>query len=129
MKSASVSAYWLGPISGYKYTLIYFDRKEIIVLYVPQGVSLNAPDRFNLTVETFSKLNSSEMPFISNLASDKDDFLTSNGAVSSIYSDHPQTVRYAVHNASQYVEVQYPSNTSIFDVYKGDARLKLISES
>lgn len=129
VKSASLEAYWFGPISGYKYTIIYVDRKEIIVSYVPQGVSLNAPDRYNLAVETYSKSLTSELPGKSKLATDKDDFLTSSGAVSSIYSDHPQTVKYAVPRTDKYVEVQYPSHTSIFDVYKGEGRLKLISES
>ncbi len=129
VNSVGLDVYWLGPIAGFKYTIICTDRKEIIVSYVPQGVSLNAPDRFNLTVETYSKSLTSESPGKSNLSSDKDDFLTSNGAVSSIYSDHPQTVRYAVPRTDKYVEVQYPSNTSIFDVYKGEGRLKLISES
>ncbi len=129
VKSASVDAYWFGPISGYKYTIIYVNPKEIIVSYVPQGVSLNTPDRYNLTVETYSKSASNELPGKSNVSTDKDDFLTSSGAISSIYSDHPQTVKYVVPRSDKYVEVQYPSNTSIFDVYKGEGRLKLISES
>ncbi len=129
VKSTSLDAYWFGPISGYKYTIIYANRKEIIVSYVPQGVSLNTPDRYNLTVETYSRSVTSELPGKSNAFTDKDDFMTSGGAASSIYSDHPQTVKYAVARSDKYVEVQYPSNTSIFDVYKGEGRLKLISES
>ena len=129
VKSQGFDAYWFGPIAGYKYTIICTNRNEIIVSYVPQGVSLNTPDRYNLTVETYSKSISSETPSKSNVSSDKDDFLTSNGAVSSIYSDHPQIVQYAVPQTDKYVEVQYPSNTSIFDVYKGQGLLKLISES
>ncbi len=129
VKSESLDAYWLGPIAGYKYTIICTNRNEIIVSYIPQGVSLNAPDRFNLTVETYANSLTSELPSKSNLSSDKDDFLTSNGAVSSIYSDHPRIVRYAVPRTDKYVEIQYPSNTSIFDVYQAEGRLKLISES
>lgn len=129
VRNEKLVAYWLGPISGYKYTIIYSNRRGIIISYVPQGVSFNTSDRYNLTVETYSKSRTSELPGKSNLSSGKDDFLTSNGGVSSIYSDHPQTVKYAVPRTDKYVEVQYPSNTSIFDVYKGEGRLKLISES
>lgn len=129
VKSQSLDAYWIGPLPGYKYTIICTDRKEIIVSYVPQGVSLNNPDRFNLVIETFSSTLRSEVPALSNLSSDKDDFITASGTVVSTFADRPQLARFSILGADKYVEVQYPSNKIAYDLYKTGNRLKLISES
>ena len=124
-----IAAYWLGPIPGYKYTIIRTDRREIIISYIPQGVSLNLPDRFNLTIETYSKKLGSESPGMLNISSDRDDFVTSSGTSATIYSDQPQRVQYAIPGADKYAEVQYPSAQRIYDMYKDGERLRLISES
>lgn len=128
VKSEGIDAYWIGPLPGYKYTIIYTNRKEIILSYVPQGVSINHPDRYNLTIETFSSTLKSEVPALSNLSSDKDDFITSSGTVISTFADRPQLARFSILGADKYVEVQYPSNKMAYDLYKTGNRLKLISE-
>lgn len=129
VKHENIAAYWLGPLSGYKYTIICTNRQEIIVSYVPQGVSLNHPDRFNLTVETYSRTLQSETQTMSNLSSDRDDFITSNGTVITTFTDRPQLVKYKLPGSDKYVEVQYPSDKRRYDMYKTGDRLKLISES
>ena len=53
VRDEKIAVFWLGPLPGYKYTIICKDQREIIVSYIPKGVSLNHPDRFNLTVETY----------------------------------------------------------------------------
>ena len=119
----------MGPLEGYKYAIICKDRKEIIVTYLPQGVSLNHPDRFNLTVETYVKSLGSEERGVSNLSTDRDDFVTSDGTVGTVYSPKPQLVTFAVSGTNKVVEVQYPDNKRIYDVYVDAERLKLISET
>lgn len=126
--SEKIAAYWLGPVPGYKYTIICKDRQEIIITYLPQGVSLNHPDRFNLTIETYSKKLKSEQPARSNISSDRDDFIASDGTIGTTYSQMPQRVTFAMPNSGKSVEVQYPSPKRIYDVYVDGQRLKLISE-
>jgi len=128
VKSEGIDAYWLGPLPGYKYTIICTNRKEIILSYVPQGVNLNSPDRYNLTIETYTNTLNSEVPAFSNLSSDKDDFVTANGTVVSTFADRPQLARFTILGTDKYVEVQYPSNKIGFDLYKTGNRLKPISE-
>ncbi len=129
VKSEKIPAYWLGPRPGYKYTIISRDRKEIIVTYVPQGVSLHLPDRFNLTVETYAKSLASEEKGMSNLSSDRDDFVASDGMVGTVYSSKPQMVTFAVPSTGKIVEVQYPKPKGIYDVYVDAENLSLVSES
>ena len=129
VKSEKISAYWLGPMQGYKYTIICKDRKEIIITYVPQGVSLNLPDRFNLTVETYTKSLASEEKGMSNLSSDRDDFVASDGTVGTVYSPKPQMVTFAVPGTDKVVEVQYPETKRVYDVYVDAENLRLISET
>lgn len=124
-----IAAYWLGPKPGYKYSIICKDRSEIIVTYLPQGVSLNHPDRFNLTVETYSKTLTREQLGRSNISTDRDDFVTSDGTVGSMDSSRPQIVRFSVPNTDKVVEVQYPSTKRIYDVYVDGEELRLISEA
>jgi hypothetical protein len=128
VEKEGIKAYWFGPIPGYKYTIICTDRKEIIVSYVPQGVSLNHPDRFNLTVETYSNTLSGESAALSNLSTDKDDFTTSDGTEATVYAERPKRVTYAIPSTDKYVEVQYPSSKRIYDVYQDSEKLKLISK-
>lgn len=129
VKNEKIAAYWFGPVPGYKYTIIYKDRREIIVTYLPQGVSVNHPDRFNLTIETYSKTLESEQPAMSSISSDRDDFVASDGTIGTIYSSSPQRVTFAIPGAGKIVEVQYPSVKRIYDVYVDGERLKLISET
>lgn len=128
VKRENIKAYWFGPIPGYKYSIICKDRREIIVTYLPQGVSLNHPDRFNLTIETYSKSLLSESKTLSNLSTDKDDFLASNGTAATVYSERPVMVSFAIPNTDSRVEVQYPSGQRIYDVYSDAEQLKLISK-
>ena len=129
VRDEKIAVYWLGPLPGYKYTIICNDRREIIVTYVPQGVSLNLPDRFNLTVETYAKSLASEEKGMSNLSSDRDDFVASDGTVGTVYSPKPQMVTFAVPGTDKVVEVQYPETKKIYDVYVDAEKLSLISES
>ncbi len=129
VKDERIAAYWLGPKPGYKYTIICKDRSEIIVTYLPQGVSVNHPDRFNLTIETYSKTLERERPAWSNISTDRDDFVASDGTVGSTDSSRPQIVRFSVPDTDKVVEVQYPSTKRIYDVYADGERLKLISET
>lgn len=129
VKSEKIAAYWLGPKPGYKYTIICKDRSEIIVTYVPQGVSLNLPDRFNLTVETYARSLAREEKGRSNLSSDRDDFVASDGTLGTVYSPKPQMVTFAVPGTDKVVEVQYPETKRIYDIYFDAERLRLISET
>ncbi len=129
VKDEKIAAYWLGPKPGYKYSIICKDRSEIIVTYLPQGVSVNHPDRFNLTVETYSKTLTREQPARSNISTDRDDFMTSDGTVGATDSSRPQIVTFSMPDTGKIVEVQYPSTKRIYDVYEDGERLKLISES
>jgi len=129
VRDEKIAAYWPGPQQGYKYTIICKDRQEIIVTYIPQGVSLNHPDRFNLTVETYSRSLRSEKQGISNISSDRDDFVASDGTIGTVYSPKPQMVTFAMPGTDKIVEVQYPDVRRIYDVYADAEQLKLISET
>lgn len=129
VKHENIQAYWLGPKPGYKYTIICRDRSEIIVTYLPQGVSINHPDRFNLTVETYSKTLAREQLSRSNVSTDRDDFVASDGTIGSMDSPTPQIVRFSLPETSKVVEVQYPSTKRIYDVYVDGEGLRLISEA
>lgn len=128
VRNEKIVAYWLGPITGYKYSIICKDRREIIVTYIPRGVSLNHPDRFNLTIETYSKSLLSESSKFSTVTSDRDDFLASNGTTASIYSERPVMVTFGITSTDSRVEVQYPSGARIHDMYADAERLTLISK-
>lgn len=129
VRSEKIAAYWFGPVPGYRYTIIDKNRHEIIVTYLPQGVSLHHSDMFNLTIETESKILGSDYPAMSDIVSDKDDFVTSRGVVGTVYSSAPQRVRFSIPSTDKIVEVQYPLTKRIYDVYVDGERLKLISET
>ena len=129
VRDEKISVYWLGPLPGYKYTIICKDRREIIVSYIPEGVSLNHPDRFNLTVETYDTSLASEGRGMSSLFTDRDDFVASDGTVGTVNSPKPQMVTLAVPGTKKVVEVQYPDAQRIYDVYFDAEHLRLISES
>lgn len=128
VKDEKIAAYWLGPKPGYKYSIICKDRSEIIVTYLPQGVSVNHPDRFNLTIETYSKTLTREQPARSNISTDRDDFVASDGTVGSMDSSRPQIARFSIPDTGKVVEVQYPSIKRIYDAYVDGEKLRLISE-
>lgn len=128
VKSEKIAAYWLGPKPGYRYTIICKDRREIIVTYLPQGVSLNHPDRFNLTVETYSPSLQNEQPGQSNISSDRDDFVTADGTVVDRDSVHPKMVRFSMPETGKLVEVQFPSTARIYQAYVDREIPNLISE-
>ena len=123
VKDEKIAVYWLGPMPGYSYTIICNDRKEIIVSYIPEGV------RFNLTVETYARSLHSEEKGISNLSSDRDDFVAADGTVGTVYSPRPQMATFAVPGTDKVIEVQYPNTKRINDVYVDAENLRLISES
>lgn len=124
-----IAVYWLGPLPGYRYTIICKDRREIIVSYIPEGVSLNHPDRYNLTVETYDRSLASEERGLSSLATDRDDFVASDGTVGTVHSPKPQMVTLAIPGTQKVVEIQYPDAQRIYDVYRDAEHLRLISES
>lgn len=128
VRSEKIAAYWLGPKPGYKYTIICKNRREIIVTYLPQGVSLNHPDRFNLTVETYSPSLQSEQPALSNISSDRDDFVTADGTVVGRDAVRPKIVRFSLPETVKLVEVQYPSMGSEYQAYVNREVPILISE-
>lgn len=128
VKSEKIAAYWLGPKPGYRYTIICKDRREIIVTYLPQGVSLNHPDRFNLTVETYSPSLQNEQPGLSNISSDRDDFVTADGTVVDRDSARPKMVRFSMPETGKLVEVQFPSTARIYQAYVDREIPNLISE-
>jgi hypothetical protein len=99
------------------------------VSYIPEGVSLNHPDRFNLTVETYDTSLASEGRGMSSLFTDRDDFVASDGTVGTVNSPKPQMVTLAVPGTKKVVEVQYPDAQRIYDVYFDAEHLRLISES
>lgn len=66
---------------------------------------------------------------MSNISSDRDDFVASDGTVGTVYSPKPQMVTFVVPGTDQIVEVQYPDVRRIYDVYVDAERLKLISET
>jgi len=128
VEAEKITAYWLGPKPGYNYTIICKDRQEIIVTYLPQGVSLNHPDRFNLTIETYSKSLVREQHGRSTISTDRDDFVASDGTVGSRDASRPQIVRFTMPDTGKIVEVQYPSTKRIYDVYVDGESLRPISE-
>lgn len=129
VKDEQVAAYWLGPIPGYKYSIICKDPREIIVSYIPEGISLNLPDRFNLTIETYDSKLISEEQGMSNVFSDKDDFVAANGTVGTYYSAKPQRMTLAIPGTDKKVEIDYPSTKRIYDLYHDAEHLVLISET
>lgn len=128
VKNEKITAYWLGPKPGYRYTIICKDPSEIIITYLPEGVSINHPDRFNLTIETYSKTLMREQPSRSNIATDKDDFVASDGTIGALDSLRPQIARFSIPDTDKVVEVQYPSTKRVYDVYVDGEALTLISE-
>jgi hypothetical protein len=128
VKSEGIAVYWFGPLKGYKYTIIDMDHQEVIVTYLPKSVSLNHPDRYNLTVETYANTLESEKGALSNIVSDKDDFVASNGTIATADLSYPQRVKFFIPNSGKIVEVQYPTNRRGDDVIVDAQRLQLISE-
>lgn len=128
VRDEKIAVYWLGPLPGYKYTIICTDRREIIVTYIPDGVSLDHPDRFNLTVETYASSLASEEKAVSSLSTDRDDFVASDGTVGTVYSSKPQMGTFAMPGTGKTVEIHYPDVKRIYDVYLDAEQLRLISE-
>lgn len=129
VKAEKIRAYWFGPKPGYRYTIICKDRNEIIVTYLPQGVSLNHPDRLDLTVETYSNTLKKELPAYSSILTDRDDYITADGTVGTRETSSPHLVRFSLPVTGKIVEVQYPSASGMYDVYVAGDGLRLISET
>lgn len=58
-------AYWLGPKSGYKYTVIATRKDEVIVSYLPIGSDINRANEVRLTVKTYSDPSQVKAPICS----------------------------------------------------------------
>lgn len=58
-------AYWLGPISGYKYTLITTRKGEVIVSYFPSGSDMAKVNEVRLTVTTYADPSKVQSPLCS----------------------------------------------------------------
>lgn len=91
-------------------------------------MSLNHPDRFNLTIETYANTLASEQGALSNISSDRDDFLLPNGTIGSTDSSYPRRIRVSIPNSNRIVEVQYPTQRLIAVMNMDAQRLRLISE-
>jgi hypothetical protein len=74
-----ILSHWFGPFNGSHFSIICIDRKEIIITYLPKGVSANHPDQFDPTVETGSSALASDQTGRSDKVTDKDVFIASNG--------------------------------------------------
>jgi len=58
-------AYWLGPMSGYKYTLIATSKDEITISYLPHGLNVVKANEPRLTVTTYSNSSTMKSPICS----------------------------------------------------------------
>lgn len=58
-------AYWLGPKSGYKYTVIATRKDEVIVSYLPIGSDINRANDVRLTVKTYADPSKMKAPICS----------------------------------------------------------------
>lgn len=58
IKKTGVVAYWLGPISGSKYTLVIAKKGEAIITYLPNGKGIDKPGERRLIVKTDTNVHS-----------------------------------------------------------------------
>lgn len=52
VKRQGLTAYWLGPISGSKYTLVATDADRVTISYLSGGLGIGDADQRNLVMET-----------------------------------------------------------------------------
>ncbi len=112
VKSAGAVAYWLGPISGSKYTLVISKKGEAIVTYLPNGEGIDNQKEHRLIVKTNTKIDSvgpltSSQTEVSNVNES-----TPSGAYYSYDPYLPDHVVISLPNKGGHVRIYYPTRRS-----------------
>jgi hypothetical protein len=112
VKRAKVVAYWLGPISGSKYSLVASRSGEAVITYLSGGEGLENPAQHNLIIETnvnsvvVGPLMGAQSAFSNSEGS------TSGGAVFAYDKYVPDHSVITLPRAGGHVLIYYPTNRS-----------------
>lgn len=127
VKAAGAVAYWLGPISGSKYTLVISKKGEAIVTYLPGGKGIDNQKAHRLIVKTDTDVNSvgpltSSETEVSNVKES-----TPGGAYFSYDKYLPDHVVISLPNKGGHVRIYYPTTRSPDNIQLDAESLILIS--
>jgi hypothetical protein len=127
VKTSGAIAYWLGPISGSKYTLVITKEGEAIITYLPDGKGIEKAGERRLIVQTDTHAKSAG-PLISaetEVSTLKDS--TANGAYYSFDRYAPDHVVISLPNKDSQVRIYYPTTRSQGNIQLDAESLILIS--
>jgi hypothetical protein len=128
VQNENISAYWLGPLPGYTYTIICKDRSHVFLTYLPPGSNLKSTSQVYLSVETFPNLTSSDLSKLSNIYTVSESFITSGGDSGMFHGVTSRKASFNMYATRDVVEIQYPTNKRIYDAYSDGEKLRLVSE-
>ena len=127
VKDQKFVAYWLGPISGSKYTLVASNGGGVTISYLDAGLGISNPNQHNLVIQTVSgrnDLNALISP-IGQIDTARDSTVTGNTFSYNKYKlDHMNVL---VRDAKRAVLVFYPSTRSAFTMQIDAEALQRIS--
>jgi hypothetical protein len=127
VKKSGVIAYWLGPISGSKYTLVVSKKGEAIITYLPNGQGIEKPGERRLIVATDTNSHSVG-PLVSSeteVTNMKDS--TPGGAFYSYDRYSPDYVIISLSSKRGHVRIYYPSTRTPSNIQLDAESLILIS--
>lgn len=109
VKSSGALAYWLGPISGSKYTLVISKEGQAIITYLPNGEGLEKQGERRLIVTTDVSSNSVG-PLESQASQVKSLDLTAQGEATYSFDSYlPDHVVITLPNSAGHVRIYYPT--------------------
>jgi hypothetical protein len=126
VRTGNYVAYWLGPKSGYKYTLIVTRKDEVIVSYLPKGSNIDSANQVRLTVKTYADPSKVKSPLCSRGESNSAD---SNGACTNpttFNTDSMKEETIAIRGTDIRVVVNYVSAQTVATMVKNGSSLKRI---
>jgi len=110
VKSSGALAYWLGPISGSKYTLVISKEGQAIITYLPEGKGIEKQGERRLIITTDVSSNSVG-PLESQASQVKSLDQTAQGEATYSFDGYvPDHVVIALPNRGGHVRIYYPTN-------------------
>lgn len=109
VKSSGALAYWLGPISGSKYTLVISEEGQAVITYLPNGEGIDKQGERRLIITT--DINSNSVgPLESQATQVKSLDQTAQGEVTYSFDGYvPDHVVITLPNRGGHVRIYYPT--------------------
>lgn len=112
VKRKGLTAFWLGPISGSKYTLVATDTERVTITYLAGGLGIDNATQRNLVIVTV--INGAKigglLAYESEVNHVQDLIVTGNTfSYDSLLLDH---MKVKIHDSGRHVLVLYPQNRS-----------------